>query len=106
MIQWDLSHIDASLSLSRFLNENNRYYYDVYELIYWLINLWEQDRECITLFYIVDFIDFDVILRMFILTNQTIVVNSQTINWRFKIHNERLKIVKSKQFEQYFKEKH
>ena len=99
MMQWDLFQIDANLSLSRFLNEKNRYCYDVYELIYWLINLWEQDHTCIILFYVVDFVDFDVILRIFILTNQIIVINSQAINWRFKIHIERLKIVKSKQFE-------
>ena len=45
-------------------------------------------------------------MRTFILTNQIIIVDSQAINWRFKIHIERLKIVKFKQFEQYFERKH
>ena len=94
------------MSLSRFLDKESRYYYDVYELIYWLIDLWEQDRECIILFYVVDFIDFNVILRIFMLTNQAIVIDLQTINWRFKIYIERLKIIKSKQFEQHLEKKH
>ena len=34
VIQWDLPQINVDLLLSKFLNEDARHYYDVYELIY------------------------------------------------------------------------
>ena len=76
MIQWELKSINADLSLSKFLNDQNRYYYGVYELIYNIINFWKEYRKCITLFYKVDFEDSNVIFDISILTNQNIIIHS------------------------------
>ena len=38
MIQWNLPQINVDLSLSKFLNENAHHYYDVYKLIYEIID--------------------------------------------------------------------
>ena len=69
MIQWKLKSIYVDLSLSRFLDDQNQYYYDVYKLIYNIINFWEQHKKCIRLFYRIDFEGSNVIFDQLILTN-------------------------------------
>ena len=66
------------LPLSNFLNDQNRYCYDAFELIYNIIDSWEQHRECTTLFYDVNFEESNVIFDMSMLTNQKIIVHSTT----------------------------
>jgi len=48
----------------KFFNDDNRYCYDVYKLIYYLINSWNQHRECTILFYLIKYISLDLILDM------------------------------------------
>jgi len=93
-----LQFIFAILSTSNFLDSDNCYCYDVYKLIYYLIDSWNQYRECTILFYLVEYIDFDFILDMSILVKQDILIDSKTKNWQFKIANNKLKIINFKQF--------
>ena len=88
----------ADLSLSKFLNDQDRYCYDVFELIYNIIDFWKQHKECITLFYDVDFERSNVIFDMSMLTNYNIIVHSTTFNWRFEININKLKISKWEKF--------
>ena len=53
------------------------YYYDVYNLNYWLIDNWDQGREYNILFYIVNYNDFNVMLKMFNLRQLNILLNSE-----------------------------
>ena len=69
VIQWELKSLYVDLSLSRFLNDQNRYYYNVYELIYNIINFWKQHKECIILFYEIDFESSNIIFDISMLTN-------------------------------------
>ena len=91
------------LSLSSFLDEQNRYCYDVYEFTYNIVDSWKQFRQCTISFYVVKFTKLDIIFDMFMLIEHNIVLNSQTINWRFKINFEKLKIKKFKKFVKTFK---
>ena len=106
VIQWNLSQINVNLSLSRFLNENARHCYDVYELIYWIIDFWKQNRKCTILLYSVNFTNLDLILKISIFAKHDILINSQTKSWRFKIQSKKLKISKSKNFVNIFESKH
>ena len=98
MIQWELSSVRANLSLSSFLDDQKRYCYEAHELIYNLIDSWDQRKKCITLFYVVDFQRFDVILSKFILTAKKIIVDAQTTSWHFKIKTINSKILNDKKF--------
>ena len=69
VIQWKLKSVIIDLSLSKFLNDQNRYCYDAFELIYNIIDFWKQHRECTTLFYDVDFEKSNVIFDMSMLTD-------------------------------------
>ena len=80
IIQWKLQSMNIDLSLSNFLNNQNRYCYDAYKLIYNSISFWEQYKECITLFYEVDFEDSNVIFNISMLTNQNIITHSTILN--------------------------
>ena len=51
-----------------------------------------------TLFYAVDFEEFDVILSMSMLTDNSIILNSTTTSWRFNVNSFKLTIEKSKNF--------
>ena len=106
MIQWNLPQINVDLLLSKFLDEDTRHCYDIYELIYWIIDFWKQGRKCTTLLYSVNFADFNLILKMLMLAKHDILINSQTKNWRFKIQSKKLKISKSKNFVIVFKSEH
>ena len=88
----------ANLSLSSFLNDQKRYCYEAHELTYNLVDSWNQRKKCITLFYVVDFQRFDVILSMFMLTAKRIVVDAQTTSWRFKIKANNFEILNDKKF--------
>ena len=66
--------MNVDLSLSRFLNDQSQYCYNVYELIYNIINFWKQHKECITLFYEVDFENSNIIFDILMLTNQNIII--------------------------------
>ena len=90
--------MNVDLLLSRFLNDQSRYYYDAYKLIYNIINFWKQHRECITLFYKVDFEDSNIIFDMSMLTNQNITIHSTTSNWRFEINIKKFELSKLKKF--------
>ena len=65
--QWKISSINVILLLLRFLNNENRYYYDAHKFIYDFVNSWKQRRQCITLFYAINYSKFDIIFEMFIL---------------------------------------
>ena len=39
--QWKIFSIDVILSLSKFLNNKNRYYYNTYKFIYDFVNSWK-----------------------------------------------------------------
>jgi len=41
VVQWKLQFTFVILSILNFLNGDDRYYYDVYKLIYYLINSWD-----------------------------------------------------------------
>ena len=97
-MQWKLKSMIVNLSLSNFLNDQDRYCYNAFELIYNIINSWKQHKECITLFYDVNFEKSNVIFDMSILTDQKIIVHSTTSNWRFKININTFEVSKSKQF--------
>ena len=96
--QWKIFFVNVILLLSRFLNNENRYCYDIYKFIYNFIDSWEQRRQYITLFYTINYSKFNVIFEMFILIDQIILVNSQTINWRFQIKIIKLFLKTFKQF--------
>ena len=97
-MQWKLKSIIVNLSLLKFLNDQNRYCYDTFELIYNIINSWKQHKKCIILFYDVDFEESNVIFNMSMLTNQKIIVHSTTSSWRFKININNFKVLKAEQF--------
>ena len=59
----------VDLPLSKFLNNQNRYCHNAYELIYNIINFWEQYKKYITLFYEVNFKDSNIIFDMSMLIN-------------------------------------
>ena len=99
-LQWNLTSIDVVLSRSEFFDEKIRYCYDVYNFEYHLIDFWNQYRKCIILFYAVDYINFDVILSMSMLSQQEITMNSKTQNWRFKIRINNFEIFESKVFDE------
>ena len=88
----------VDLPLSKFLNNQSRYCYDVYELIYNIINFWRQHKECITLFYEIDFEDSNIIFDMSMLTNQNIIIHSTTSSWRFKIDIKKFELFEFKKF--------
>ena len=67
IIQWKIFSIDVILSLSKFLSNKNRYYYDTYKFIYDFVDLWKQRRQCIILFYTINYSKFDIIFEMFML---------------------------------------
>ena len=52
----------------------------------------------ITLFYAVDFEEFDVILSMSMLTDNSIILNSAAASWRFNVNSFKLTIEGSKDF--------
>ena len=90
--------MNVDLLLSRFLNDQNWYYYDVYKLIYNIINFWKQHKECITLFYKIDFENSNVSSDMSMLMNQNIIIHSTTLNWRFEINIKKFKLFELKEF--------
>ena len=98
VVQWELQSMNVNLSLSKFLNDQSRYCYGVYKLIYNIINFWEQHRKCITLFYEVDFENSNVIFNMSILTNQNIIIYSTTSNWCFEIDIKKFELFELKKF--------
>ena len=99
VIQWKMQSInEIILSLSSFLNEQNRYCHETHEFIYNIINSWNQHRQCKTLFYAIDYIESNFILNMFMLIVENILVNSTKNNWRFKIKFKKFQIDTSKQF--------
>ena len=89
---------DVILSLSNFLNEQNRYCYKAHEFIYNIIDTWNQYRQCKILFYAIDYVESNFILNMFMLIIEKILVNSTKNNWRFKIKLKKLHIETFKQF--------
>ena len=89
---------DVILSLSKFLNEQNRYCHKTHEFIYNVINSWNQHRQCKILFYAIDYVEFDFILNMFMLIVEKIFVNSTKNNWHFKIKFKKFHIETFKQF--------
>ena len=89
---------DVILSLSKFLNEQDRYCYETHEFIYNVIDSWNQHRQCKTLFYAIDYVEFDFILNMFMLIVEKIFVNSTKNNWRFKIKFKKFHVKTFKQF--------
>ena len=99
--QWEMQSInDVILSLSNFLNEQNRYCHETHELIYNIINSWNQHRQCKILFYVIDYVESNFILNMFMLIIENILINSTKKNWRFKIKFKKLQI---KTFQQFIK---
>jgi len=76
-VQWELQFTFAILSTSSFLDGDDRYYYDVYELIYYLIDSWSQHQECTILFYLVKYTSLDLILDMSMLAKQDILIDSK-----------------------------
>ena len=68
-MQWKLKSIIVDLSLLNFLNDQDRYCYNAFELIYNIINSWKQHKKCIILFYDVDFEESNVIFDMSMLTD-------------------------------------
>ena len=70
----------VDLLLSNFLNDQDRYCYNVFELIYYIINSCKQHKECFTLFYDVNFENSNVIFDILMLTDQKIIVHSITLN--------------------------
>ena len=67
VMQWKLQFTFAILLTSSFLDNDNRYCYDVYKLIYYLIDSWNQHRECTILFYLIKYTSFDFILDILML---------------------------------------
>ena len=59
----------VDLSLSSFLNDQDCYCYDAFELIYNIINSWGQHKKCIILFYNVNFEKSNVIFDISMLIN-------------------------------------
>ena len=100
--QWKLSALNAVLLRSGFLNGKAQYCYNTHKLIYHLIDFWKQHRQVITLFYVVDFEDFDVIFDMLMLVDEFIIVNSAKTIWRFKINAKNLAIEEPKNFAKNF----
>ena len=98
MIQWELQSVIVDFLLSKFLNDQSRYYYDVYELIYNIINFWKQYKKCVIIFYKINFENSNIIFDMSILTNQKIIIHSTTFSWRFKINIKKFKLFKFKEF--------
>ena len=96
--QWKIFFVFVVLSLSKFLNDENRYCYKTHELIYNFVDSWEQRRQCTILFYVVNYFESNVIFEMFILIDQIILVNSQTTSWRFQIKISKLFLKIFKQF--------
>ena len=90
--------MNVDLSLSKFLNNQNQYCYNVYELIYNIINFWKQYKECITLFYKKNFENSNVIFDISMLTNQKIIIHSATSSWRFKINIKKFELFEFKEF--------
>ena len=72
--------MNVDLLLSKFLNNQNRYCYNVYKLLYNIINFQEQYKECITLFYEINFENSNVIFDLLMLTNQNIIKHSTTLS--------------------------
>ena len=58
------------------------------------------------LLYSVNFVNFDLILKMLMLAKYDILINLQINSWRFKIQLKKLKISKSKNFANVFKLKY
>jgi len=98
VMQWELQFTFVILSTLSFLNDDDRYCYDVYKLIYHLINSWSQHQECTILFYLIEYINSNLMLDMSMLAKQDILINSKMQNWRFKIANNKLKIINFKKF--------
>ena len=90
--------------MSKFLNDQNWYCYNVYKLIYNIINFWKQHRKYIILFYNINFKDLNVIFDMSILTNKNIIIHSTRSNWHFEIDIKKFKLFKFKKFVQNLKE--
>jgi hypothetical protein len=74
-VQWELQFTFAILSTLDFFNNDNYYCYDIYELIYYLIDSWDQHRECIILFYLIKYISSNLILDMPMLVKQDILID-------------------------------
>ena len=104
MIQWKLQLINVDLLLSKFLNHHDWYCYNVYKLIYNIINFWKQHKECITLFYKVDFEDSNIIFDISILTNQNIIIHSMTSSWHFEINIKKFQLFEFKELVKDLKE--
>ena len=98
MIQWELQSVNVDLPSSKFLNDQSRYCYNVYKLIYNIINFWRQHKECIILFYEVDFEGSNIIFDMSILTNQNLIIHSTKSCWRFEIDIKKLELFALKEF--------
>ena len=82
------------LKSARFINLNLHSYYSSQYHIY----------VCLSFnFWHVHYINFDVILNMFMLSQQKITMNSKTQNWRFKIRIQNFEIFESKIFDETLK---
>ena len=84
--------------LFKFLNNQNRYYYNAFELIYNIIDFWRQHKEYTTLFYDVSFEKSIVSFNILILIDLKIIVHLTTLSWRFEIDINKLKISKLERF--------
>ena len=74
-MQWELQSTFAILLTLDFLDGDDRYCYGVYELIYYLIDSWNQHQECTTLFYLVKYTSPNFILDMLMLVKQGILID-------------------------------
>ena len=90
--------MNVDLSLSKFLNDQNQYCYNIYKLIYNIINFWKQHKECIILFYEINFKDLNIIFDILMLTNQNIITHSTTSSWRLKSNIKKFELFKFKEF--------
>ena len=98
MMQWKSKSMITNILLLKFLNNQDYYCYNAFELIYNIINFWKQHKQYTTLFYDVNFRKSNIIFDMLILTNKKITVHSTTFNWRFEININKFRMLKSEEF--------
>ncbi len=89
-----------NVDFSRFIwmNNQNVYCYDVYEMCYWLINSWSIEKKDINIFYAIDKKESLLILSILNMQFKRIWINMIARTWRFDMNEYAFKLFIAEDF--------
>ena len=98
IIEQSMSLLNVDLSRFIWMNDQNVYCYDVYEMCYRLIDSWSIERKDISIFYVIDKKESFLILSMSSMQFKRIWIDIIARTWCFNMNNHAFKLFITKDF--------